>query len=318
VLALVPQLSGTIDFLRMASSDKEALINPNRSLQSYYASLESRIGYRLVLGGTRHFGYYDVDTYWPFPIGKALRAMEDHLFDTLGQKKGAQVLDAGCGVGHVAIHLAQRGLHVQGIDVVDHHIQKARRNIKEAGLENSVSVRKMDYHHLDGFEFETFDGAYTMETFVHATDPEIALAEFYRVLKPGGTMALYEYDHSNLKNAPKDLQESMKQINDYAAMPANARFDKGVLQKMMEDTGFVDVKVQDLNTNVMPMLRLFFVLAYIPFLIVKFFGLQAWFVNTVAGVEGYRGREFCRYVAVSARKPSGRSSAAGSVRERKR
>lgn len=37
---------------------KEPLINHNPSLQSYYTSLESRIGYRLFLGGTRHFGYY--------------------------------------------------------------------------------------------------------------------------------------------------------------------------------------------------------------------------------------------------------------------
>jgi hypothetical protein len=74
----------------MSFSDQEPLINLNQPLQSYYASLESRIGYRLLLGGTRHFGYYDKDTYWPFPINGALRAMEDHLFDTLGLKHRAQ------------------------------------------------------------------------------------------------------------------------------------------------------------------------------------------------------------------------------------
>lgn len=36
------------------------LINDNPKLQSYYQSLESRVGYRLVLGGTRHFGYWYV------------------------------------------------------------------------------------------------------------------------------------------------------------------------------------------------------------------------------------------------------------------
>ena len=301
----------------MDSSDDYPLLNPNQSLQSYYSSLESRIGYRLVLGGTRHFGYYEKDTYWPFPINAALRAMEDHLLETLGLEKGAKVLDAGCGEAYVAIHLAQKGLQVQGIDVVDRHIQKARRNIKAAGMERSIMVRKMDYHHLDGFAEDTFDGAYTMETFVHATDPEAALGEFYRILRPGGTMALYEYDHSNLNSAPKDLKESMKQINEYASMPANARFDKGVLKKMMTDIGFVDVVVKDITINVTPMLRLFFLLAYIPFLIVKLLGLQAWFVNTVAGVEGYRARKFCRYVAVAAKKPLAASNTRQGLRERK-
>jgi hypothetical protein len=84
----------------------------DQPLQSYYASLESCIGYLLLLGGTRHFGYYDKDTYWPFPINGALRMMEDHLFDTLGLKHRAQVLDAGCGVAHVAIHMAEKGLLV--------------------------------------------------------------------------------------------------------------------------------------------------------------------------------------------------------------
>ena len=56
-------------------------------------------------------------------------------------------------------------------------------------------------------------------------------------------------------------------------------------------------------------------LAYVPYLFVRLLGLEAWFVNTAAGVELYRGSEFCRYVVVSARKPGrGRADNAG-VRE---
>jgi hypothetical protein len=110
------------------SSNPNSHINKNPALQRYYHSFESRIGYKLFLRDTRHFGYYVPGTYWPFPIDGALRAMEDHLFRSLKLKTGAEVLDAGCGVGHVAIRFAQKGLHVQGIDVVDHHIQKAQRS----------------------------------------------------------------------------------------------------------------------------------------------------------------------------------------------
>lgn len=285
--------------------DQKSLINPNASLQSYYTSLESRIGYHLVLGGTRHFGYYPKDTYWPFPLTPSLRAMEDHLFSTLSLPPNAHVLDAGCGVAHVALHLASQGLRIQGIDVVDHHIEKARRNVAAAGQGERVKLQKGDYHHLECFPANTFDGAYTMETFVHATDPDEALRQFYRVLKPGGVLAHYEYDHNNMAAAPRRVQENMKTINRYASMPSNARFNQGVLEKMLEDAGFVDVVVRDLTVNVTPMLRLFFVLAFVPFLIVRFLGLEKYFVNTVAGVEGYRSRKYCRYVAVSARKPEG-------------
>ena len=110
------------------SSNQKIRLNHNPALQKYYNSLESRIGYKFLLGERRHHGYYDTGTYWPFPIDEAMRAMEDYLFRSLALEAGAQVLDAGCGAGHVAVRLAQHGLRVQGIDVVDHHLRKAERS----------------------------------------------------------------------------------------------------------------------------------------------------------------------------------------------
>jgi cyclopropane fatty-acyl-phospholipid synthase-like methyltransferase len=148
--------------------EKQVLIEDYHQLLTYYNSLESRIGYRLLLGGTRHFGYYEHDTWWPFPLSRRLRAMEDKLATALNLKKGAYILDAGCGVGHVAINLVTRhGFKVQGIDIIDQNIAKFRRNIAQYGLsEDQFAVRKMDYHHLNSFANGMFDGVYTMETFV--------------------------------------------------------------------------------------------------------------------------------------------------------
>ncbi len=302
---------------------KEPLINDNPSLQSYYTSLESRIGYRLFLGGTRHFGYYQPNVRWPFPITAALRRMEDHLFNSLKLQPGARVLDAGCGVGHVAIHLAGKGLQVYGIDVVKNHVRWAQQCIKDRGFEKSVTVRLMDYHHLEELPDESFNGVYTMETLVHATDPEKALGEFFRVLKPGGSIALYEYDHPKRdalpKDVPNDLLKSLELVNRRASMPANESFDYGVLQSMLERRGFQDVVVGDLSENIKPMIRLFYIVAYIPFLIIQFLGLEAWFVNTRAGVEGYQVLKWglWRYVAVTAKKPSKKVSDDGGLRERR-
>lgn len=293
------------------TTEKESFIKQNPSLQKYYASLESRIGYRCFLGGTRHFGYYQPGTIWPFPINGALRRMEDHLYHSLSLQPGAEVLDAGCGVGHVAMHLARKGLRVHGIDVVSNHVKWARQGIRANRLEKKVAVRLMDYHHLDGLPDGSFNGVYTMETLVHATDPERAIGEFFRVMKPGGSLALYEYDHVDFDRVPskglsQDSIKSMEQVNTRASMPANKMFSPGSLQRMLERQGFQDVLVQDLSENVRPMARLFFLVGYVPYLIICLLGLQAWFVNTQAGVEGYRvfRKRLWRYVAVTAKKPS--------------
>ncbi|OJJ45101.1 hypothetical protein ASPZODRAFT_70674 [Penicilliopsis zonata CBS 506.65] len=288
------------------AQEEQALIRDNPQLQSYYTSLESRIGYRLLLGGTRHFGYYDHDTSWPFPLSRALRAMEDRLADALDLQQGAYVLDAGCGVGHVAIHLVTKyGFRIQGIDIVDHHLLKSQRNIVRHGLsDDQFAVRKMDYHHLDGFADSVFDGVYTMETFVHATDPQAVLRNFFRVLRPGGRIALFEYDHELVDDPEEAMALSMKKINEIAAMPTNSVSQPGVFQAMLEDAGFTDVVVRDYSPNIQPMTRFFYLLAYIPFIIVRFLGLERFFINTVAGVESYRGRQHWHYVAISASKPA--------------
>ncbi|KAI1757496.1 S-adenosyl-L-methionine-dependent methyltransferase [Xylaria castorea] len=310
-------------------------INPNPRLQSYYASLESVIGYELLLGGTRHFGYYDdPKVYNPFPIAGSLRRMEEQLFRTLHVPggSGARVLDAGCGNGHVARYMARKGLQVTAIDVVERHVRKAKKTArklektkKTAGKVGSLEVRHMDYHHLDGLGAESFEGVYTMETLVHATDPEKVLRGFFRVLKPGGRMAMHEYDNvlegeseegqtpeeeSKVRDETKkkgkpdeNLKRSMRQVNEWSAMPTNAISSPGAFKRMLEEVGFVDVEVRDLSDHIRPMTRFFYILAIVPFWIISLLHLERYFINTVAGVGAYRGYGFWRYVQIEARKP---------------
>lgn len=121
------------------------------------------------------------------------------------------------------LQTSKYGLRIQGIDIVDHHIAKSRRNITRYGLsENQVTVRKMDYHHLDSFADGSFDGVYTMETFVHVIEPHVVLRNFFRVLRPGGRLEMFEYDHELAENPEEATAISMKRINEFAAMPTNS------------------------------------------------------------------------------------------------
>ncbi|KAI8633505.1 S-adenosyl-L-methionine-dependent methyltransferase [Xylariaceae sp. FL1651] len=243
--------------------------------------------------------------------------------------------------------MARKGLHVTGIDVVERHVAKAKKTARKEARRNqkskgSLEVRHMDYHHLESFADASFDGVYTMETLVHAVQPEQVLAGFFRVLRPGGRLAMHEYDNvmqeveqeeqkqhgqalvsetSNPENEqsmsaggmgdgkkkrrkPDDtLKHSMRQVNEWSAMPTNAISSPGAFTRMLEEAGFVDVQVRDLSDNIRPMTRFFFALAIVPFWIISLFGLERHFINTVAGVGAYRGYGFWRYVQIEARKP---------------
>ena len=94
-------------------------------MSEYYSSFESRLGYWLFLGNRRHCAYYDPGTIWPFPLSKALLAMEEKLHSRLGLMEGSRVLDAGCGSGWVAMTMAKKGLKVDAIDITPHHLEDA-------------------------------------------------------------------------------------------------------------------------------------------------------------------------------------------------
>lgn len=228
------------------------------------------------------------------------------MFKRLDLSAGSQVLDAGCGVCHVALHMASHKLQVTGIDVVDHHLEKARQNVARSGtLKDKVSVEKMDFHHLEKLKRGSFDGVYTMETLAHTTDAEQALKSFHQILRPGGRIVLHEYEDDGIAEttiAP-DVLRAMAQLTQYAAIPTWGRANPGYFEGLLLRVGFRDVQIEDYSENVRPMLRLFWIMAFIPNFFIQLFGLQAYFANTIAGAYAYKGQKYWRYISISATKP---------------
>ena len=101
---------------------------------------------------------------------------------------GARVLDVATGPGWVAARAAERGASVVGIDVAEAMIVRARE--ANPGLE----FRRADAHELP-FADAAFDAVVGNLAIMHFSRPEQALAEFARVLSPGGTLALTAWAH---------------------------------------------------------------------------------------------------------------------------
>jgi SAM-dependent methyltransferase len=95
------------------------------------------------------------------------------------------VLDAGCGTGENALHLASLGLRVVGVDVAETALSIARENAAERGIDADFVVA--DALHLDrlGRVFETVLDCGLFHTF-DSDERRDYVASLASVTRPGG------------------------------------------------------------------------------------------------------------------------------------
>lgn len=100
---------------------------------------------------------------------------------------GERVLDVACGTGIVTLKaaaLVAPGGEVAGTDISEEMVAMARGRARTQAIAN-VAFERMDAEEL-GFEADAFDVALCALGLMYAPDPEKAVAEMHRVLKPGG------------------------------------------------------------------------------------------------------------------------------------
>lgn len=132
------------------------------------------------------------------------------LFDKyagrLNLPKSAQVLEVGCGTGIVLRAFAQRkdfsGSAV-GVDQSPVFIQAARRLAREEGVDEQVEFQVGDAHELD-FKDRSFDAVIAHTLISHVAEPATVLKEMARVVRSGGTVAIFDGDYATLTYAFPD------------------------------------------------------------------------------------------------------------------
>ena len=279
-----------------------------RNVIDYFLKRESRWGYTLLLRGIKHFGYYPPGQE-NISMVRAQRFMMAKVCEALDLQKDSLVLDAGCGEGATSLWMARYGsLRVHGVDLLDTSIKKAKRRASRIGLpDGRVRFSVMDYSELY-FPDETFDGVFTLETLVHAYDFRKTLAEFHRVLKKGGRIALFEYsippvDAVALSEGQKRMAELIVRKSAMHSLPS---FTHDSFPKILTEVGFDNISTQDVTSRILPMLKRFYQLAYVPYQIIRALGLEERFVNTTAGYECYKNVRknpaYFRYNIVTANK----------------
>jgi phosphatidylethanolamine/phosphatidyl-N-methylethanolamine N-methyltransferase len=101
-------------------------------------------------------------------------------------KIGGRVLEVGVGTG---ISLPQYGPHLRifGTDISEGMLRKARARVSELGLRNVEGLAVMDAEKLE-FPDDSFDVVMAQYVVTAVPNPEAALDEFARVLRPGGEL----------------------------------------------------------------------------------------------------------------------------------
>lgn len=116
------------------------------------------------------------------------------------------VADIGCGIGGPMRRVVREsGVRMVGININELQLERAKRLIAEAGLDDKVDFQQCSFMDMSHINDSTFDRGYAIESTCHAPDRLQAYKEIFRVLKPGALFWGQEMCMTDIFD-PKDTQ----------------------------------------------------------------------------------------------------------------
>jgi ubiquinone/menaquinone biosynthesis C-methylase UbiE len=184
---------------------------------------------------------------------EAIWPQELPLFGRYGLAGEFEVLDVGCGTGEITRRLAQRypQARLRGIDILEGNLRLARRD--SAGFGERVR-----YETGDAFALDCADASIDLVVCRHMSQavPEFArvLAEFRRVLKPGGWLHLLSEDYGMLHMAATGQRDPDRFWNEvvvnsfFASIGCDGRIGRHS-PTLLAEAGFEDIAMDYLTVD---------------------------------------------------------------------
>ena len=121
----------------------------------------------------------------------------DLLHDDTRYPPGSRVLEVGCGTGAQTVTLGHNspGAHIVAFDQSAESLAQAMTRAESAGVTN-VEFLHADLFRLP-FEPGSFDHVFICFVLEHLPNPREALVVLKGLLKPGGTVTVFEGDHGS-------------------------------------------------------------------------------------------------------------------------
>jgi len=156
--------------------------------------------------------------------------------------QGKEILDIGSGLGGPSMCLAsQHGAgRVVGIDIEPLNVERATNYAVNAGVSERAIFQAVDGGSLP-FEDESFDVIFSKDAIAEAPNKEDIFLESYRVLRPGGWIAMSDW-YRDVTPYTAEMLEWFK--------VAGVTLEMTTLEEtadQLQRTGFVDVRIEDRN-----------------------------------------------------------------------
>lgn len=227
-----------------------AAVDPvlNTAVERYYDTTLDL--YEELWGEHVHHGFWDPGEA-PGSGGadrkKATDRLVTELVDFARLPAGARVLDVGCGIGGPALHLAGAlGCTVEGVTLSASQAARATEKAAEAGLAGRTRFQQLDGLST-GFPDDSFDAVWAVESLMHIPDRPAFFAEMFRLLRPGGTLAIATWSQRDGELSAED-EKVIKLILKHQVMPSFSSLEEHV--RLGRAAGFSEVAFADWSKEV--------------------------------------------------------------------
>ena len=152
------------------------------------------------------------------------RVWKDAMMDWLAPRPGQQLLDVAGGTGDVSFRFLKRAgdtAHATVLDLTEPMLIEGQKRAEAANMAHQLDWIVGDAMALP-FEANSFD-VYTISFGIrNVTRIEDALAEAFRVLRPGGRLMVLEFSQ-----IPNDLMQKVYDLYSFTVIPAMGKIVTG-------------------------------------------------------------------------------------------